>query len=108
MASDQLRKKWGTVFMGEREASEAQLDALQEPALRQRRRQQQEEDYLARVRARAEERAREILGAAYAERQKVLDEARDEAVAAAKALTHEATELRDQARAAQEAARQER
>ena len=108
MASDQLRKKWGTVFMGEREASEAQLDALQEPALRQRRRQQQEEDYLARVRARAEERAREILGAAYAERQKVLDEARDEAVAAAKALTHEATELRDHARAAQEAARQER
>ena len=107
MASDQLRKKWGTVFMGEREASEAQLDALQEPALRQRRRQQQEEDYLARVRARAEERAREILGA-YAERQKVLDEARDEAVAAAKALTHEATELRDHARAAQEAARQER
>ena len=55
MAADQLRKKWGTVFMGEREASEAQLDALQEPALRQRRRQQQEEDYLARVRARAEE-----------------------------------------------------
>lgn len=54
MAADQLRKKWGTVFMGEREASEAQLDALQEPALRQRRRQQQEEDYLARVRARAE------------------------------------------------------
>ncbi|SDF28317.1 FliH/SctL family protein [Desulfovibrio legallii] len=108
MASDQLRKKWGTVFMGEREASEAQLDAMQEPALRQRRQHQQEEDYLARVRARAEERAREILGAAYTERQKVLEEARAEAAAAVQALTREADAAREEARTALDAARQER
>ena len=72
MASDQLRKKWGTIFMGEREASPQQLDAMQEPLLRERAQQQHQEDYLARVRARAEERAREILGAAYAERQRAL------------------------------------
>ena len=79
MASDQLRKKWGTVFMGEREATVDQLDAMQEPLRRERAQQQEHEDYFARVRAKAEERAREILGAAYAERQKVLDEARTEA-----------------------------
>lgn len=79
MASDQLRKKWGTVFMGEREATVEQLDAMQEPLRRERAQQQEQEDYFARVRAKAEERAREILGAAYAERQRVLDEARAEA-----------------------------
>ena len=34
MASDELRKKWGTIFMGEREATVEQLDAMQEPMRR--------------------------------------------------------------------------
>ncbi|MTJ92371.1 MAG: flagellar assembly protein FliH [Desulfovibrio sp.] len=97
MASDQLRKKWGTIFMGEREASPQQLDAMQEPLLRERAQQQHQEDYLARVRARAEERAREILGAAYAERQKVLEEAGAEAQTRILQLTREALALKAQA-----------
>ncbi len=97
MASDQLRKKWGTIFMGEREASPQQLDAMQEPLLRERAQQQHQEDYLARVRARAEERAREILGAAYAERQKVLEEAGTEAQTRILQLTREALALKAQA-----------
>ena len=97
MASDQLRKKWGTIFMGEREASPQQLDAMQEPLLRERAQQQHQEDYLARVRARAEERAREILGAAYAERQKVLEEAGVEAQTRILQLTREALALKAQA-----------
>ena len=78
MASEQLRKKWGTIFMGEREATVDQLDAMQEPMRREKLKQEQEADYMERVRARAAERAKEILGAAYAERLKVLDEARAE------------------------------
>ena len=97
MASDQLRKKWGTIFMGDREASPQQLDAMQEPLLRERAQQQHQEDYLARVRARAEERAREILGAAYTERQKVLEEASAEAQARILQLTREALALKAQA-----------
>lgn len=97
MASDQLRKKWGTIFMGEREATPQQLDAMQEPLLRERVQHLQQEDYLARVRARAEERAREILGAAYAERQKVLEEAGAEAQARVEQFTREAKELKAQA-----------
>ena len=61
MASDQLRKKWGTVFMGEREATVDQLDAMQEPLRRERAQQQEQEDYFARVRAKAEERARILV-----------------------------------------------
>ena len=99
MASDQLRKKWGTIFMGEREATPQQLDAMQEPLLRERAQHQQQEDYLARVRARAEERAREILGAAYAERQKVLEEAGTEAQARVEQFTREARALKAQAQA---------
>ena len=99
MASDQLRKKWGTIFMGEREATPQQLDAMQESLLRERAQHQQQEDYLARVRARAEERAREILGAAYAERQKVLEEAGVEAQARVEQFTREAKELKAQAQA---------
>ena len=99
MASDELRKKWGTIFMGEREATPQQLDAMQEPLLRERAQHLQQEDYLARVRARAEERAREILGAAYAERQKVLEEAGAEAQARVEQFTREAKELKAQAQA---------
>lgn len=97
MASDQLRKKWGTVFMGEREATVDQLDAMQEPLRRERAQQQEHEDYFARVRAKAEERAREILGAAYAERQKVLDEARTEAQDLKQRLIGESGALKAQA-----------
>lgn len=97
MASDQLRKKWGTVFMGEREATVEQLDAMQEPLRRERMQHQQQEDYFDRVRAKAEERAREILGAAYAERQKVLEEARVEAHELNKRLTHESAAIKAQA-----------
>ncbi|MFT4301275.1 MAG: FliH/SctL family protein [Desulfovibrio sp.] len=97
MASDQLRKKWGTVFMGEREATVEQLDAMQEPLRRERMQQQQSEDYFVRVRAKAEERAREILGAAYAERQKVLDEAKVEARELSRRLMHESETVRAQA-----------
>jgi len=107
MASDQLRKKWGTIFMGEREASPQQLDAMQEPLLRERAQHQQQEDYLARVRARAEERAREILGAAYAERQKVLEEAGGEAQAKIQQLTQEARALKEQAQGEMAAAHEE-
>lgn len=73
-------KKWGTIFMGEREASVDQLNAMQESLRKEKLRKEQTEDYMERVRARAADRAREILGAAYAERQKALDEARAEAL----------------------------
>ena len=79
MPLDDLRKKWGTIFMGEREASVEELNAMQEPALRAQVRQKAQEDYMERVRAKATDRARQILGEAYAERQKVLAEAREEA-----------------------------
>lgn len=107
MASDQLRKKWGTVFMGEREATVEQLDAMQEPLRRERAQQQEQEDYFARVRAKAEERAREILGAAYAERQRVLDEARAEAQAFKQSLTGETEVLKARAQEEKNQARAE-
>lgn len=104
MASDELRKKWGTIFMGEREATVEQLDAMQEPMRRERLKREQQEDYLERVRARAADRAREILGAAYAERQKVLEEARAEAEAERQKLVREGEALKAAGTAAQEQA----
>lgn len=56
---------------------------------RDRLKEQQQDEYLERVRAKAAERAREILGAAYAERQKVLEEARAEAESGRKKLLQE-------------------
>lgn len=79
MASDEMRKKWGTIFIGDREASVEQLNAMRERADHDKHQKEREEDYMERVRARAADRAREILGEAYAERQKVLDEAKGEA-----------------------------
>ncbi|MBQ9453150.1 MAG: flagellar assembly protein FliH [Desulfovibrio sp.] len=99
MASEQLRKKWGTIFMGERETTPQELEAMREPVMRERRQRQEQEDYLARVRTKAEERAREILGAAYAERQKVLAEAREEAEAQARQAAEAAQALQAQAQA---------
>lgn len=104
MASDELRKKWGVIFMGEREATVEQLDAMQEPVRRERLQHQQQEDYLTRVRAKAEERAREILGAAYAERQKVLEEARAEAQAQLQKAREQGEALKAEARTAHEQA----
>lgn len=99
MASDELRKKWGTIFMGEREASVEQLDAMQEPVRRDRLQERRQEDYLERVRAKAAERARAILGAAYAERQKVLEEANAEAENRRKILAQEGEALKAAAKA---------
>lgn len=81
MASDTGSKKTGTIFMGNREASVEQLNAMQEPVLKKKLQKEQAEDYMARVRIRAEDRAREILGAAYAERNKILEETRMEIMA---------------------------
>ena len=104
MASEELRKKWGTIFMGEREATVEQLDAMQEPMRREQLRREQQEDYLERVRAKAAERAREILGAAYAERQKVLEEARAEAEAERQKLIRQGEALKAAGTAAHEQA----
>lgn len=65
--------------MGEREAGMAELAAMQEPLRQERQRQRHQQDYMENVRARAAERAREILAAAYAEREKILEDARREA-----------------------------
>lgn len=93
-----LRKKWGTIFMGDREASMAQLEAMQEPILREQERQQSQEDYMERVKARAVERARQILGEAYAERQRVLEEAKREAQDHYQRIISEAESIRQSTR----------
>ncbi len=105
--SDELRKKWGTIFMGDREASLEQIDAMQEPIFRERNRKEQEQAYLDRVKARATERAKSILGEAYAERQKVLQEARQEAENAHTKLLEQAKQIQLQAQEDRDAAAQE-
>lgn len=107
MASDEARKKWGTIFMGEREASVEQLDAMQEPIRREKIRQEQTGDYMERVRKRAADRAREILGAAYAERLKVLDEARAEAEASRRNAQREGHKLKGEGEALKREAQEE-
>lgn len=107
MASDEARKKWGTIFMGEREASVEQLDAMQEPLRRDKIRQEQTEDYMERVRKRAADRAREILGAAYTERLKVLDEARSDAEASKRAAARECQKLKGEGEAMKKEATEE-
>ncbi|MDR2055690.1 MAG: flagellar assembly protein FliH [Desulfovibrio sp.] len=107
MASNELRKKWGTVFMGEREAGMAELAAMQEPLRQERQKQRHQQDYLENVRARATERAREILAAAYAEREKILEGAKREARELSLRLERESEALRaaagaEHARAAKE------
>lgn len=107
MATDEVKKKWGTIFMGNREASVEQLNAMQEPLRRERRQKDEAGDYMERVRARAADRAREILGAAYAERQKVLDEARADAAARKKDAFEECARLRAEGEAARHLAQTE-
>ncbi|MBD5552968.1 MAG: flagellar assembly protein FliH [Desulfovibrio sp.] len=94
MASEEVRKKWGTIFMGEREASVEQLHAMQEHVNRDRLQKERAEDYMERVKARAADRAREILGAAYAERQKVLEEAKSEAQVQKRLAMQEVAKIR--------------
>lgn len=107
MMSDEVRKKWGTIFMGEREASLEQIDAMQEPIFRERNRKEQEQAYLDRVKVKATERAKSILGEAYAERQKVLQEARAEAEKAHTKLLDQAKQIQIQAQEEKDAAAQE-
>lgn len=115
MASEEMRRKWGTIFMGDREASVEQLNAMQEHVNRDKIRKEQSEDYMERVRARATDRAREILGEAYTERQKVLEEAKGEAAVAKRIAAQECAkikaegeEIRKQAKVELEAAQAER
>lgn len=103
-----LRKKWGTIFMGDREASMAQLEAMQEPIRREQERQQSQEDYMERVKTRAVERARQILGEAYAERQRVLEEAKREAQEHYQRIISEAESIRQSTRDGYEAMQLER
>ncbi|MDR2745382.1 MAG: flagellar assembly protein FliH [Desulfovibrio sp.] len=108
MASDELRKKWGTVFMGEREAAMAELAAMQEPLRQERQKRQRQQDYLENVRARAAERAREILAAAYAEREKILEDARREGGELSLRLGRESRDLKAAAEAEYARAAEER
>lgn len=103
-----LRKKWGTIFMGEREASMSQLEAMQEPVRREQERQQSQEDYMERVKTRAVERARQILGEAYAERQRVLEEARRDSQDNYQRIIAEAESIRQSTRDGYEAMQIER
>lgn len=107
MASEEIRKKWGTIFMGDREASVEQLNAMQEPLRREKQQKEQAEDYMERVRARAADRAREILGAAYTERQKVLEEARLEIVGLKRKAMEECARLKSEGDAARKLAEAE-
>lgn len=104
--------------MGDHEATVEQLEAMHEPLRREQEKKDREADYLARVRARATEKARTILGEAYAERQNVLQEAKAEAEkigrlsqkevealkTAAQEAYREAAEERERARALREEA----
>lgn len=107
MASDEMRKKWGTIFMGDREASVEQLNAMQAPLRKEQQEKEQADDYMERVRSRAADRAREILGAAYTERQKVLDEAKEEAEARRRETAGECARLQAEAEAARKLAQTE-
>lgn len=107
MASEEMRKKWGTIFMGEREASVEQLNAMQEHVNRDRLQKERSEDYMERVKQRAADRAREILGAAYAERQKVLEEAKGEAAVQKRLAMQECAKIKAEGEAIRKQAREE-
>ena len=106
MADNDRSKQTGTIFMGNRETSVEQLHAMQEPLRREQIRRVQAEDYMERVRKKAADRAREILGAAYMEKQNVLDEAKKEILAMKKKALEECERLKaegEEARAAAQA-----
>lgn len=80
MAPDDIRPKWGTIYLdASREATLDKLDAMQAATRQEQWNQRTQNEYLERVREKAAERAREILGAAYVERQRVLEDAAEEA-----------------------------
>lgn len=125
MRSEVDNKKWGTIYLGSnKEATLDSLDAMQAAARQEQWNQRTQTDYLERVRLRATDRAREILGAAHTERQNLLTEARADAerirletqiqyakateeLDEAAALRGQAQNLRDEAEALREAAQQE-
>ncbi len=79
MSSDD-KKKWGTIFLdANRESSLSKLDAMQAATRQEQWNQKTQQDYLESVRQKAINRAREILGEAYTERQQVLAEAERDA-----------------------------
>lgn len=94
MAGEDSTKKWGTIFMRNREASVAELQAMQEPIRREQLQKEQAENYMERVRARAADRARQILGEAYTEKQNVIDEGKKEAAALKKQAAEECARLK--------------
>lgn len=118
-------KKWGTIYLdASREATLDKLDAMQAATRQEQWNQRTQNDYLERVREKAVERAREILGQAYTERQSVLDEAAEEAqhiraeaqaeldnarqtLAEAQALRHSAQQELDAAHAQQATAQED-
>ncbi len=81
MPPDKKKSLWGTIFLdASRESTLGDLDAMQATAFKGQHGQRSEGDYLEKVRMKATERARTILGEAYTERQRVLEEARHEAM----------------------------
>lgn len=80
MCPDDKKQTWGTIYLdASRESTLEKIDAMQAASRREQAQKHNELEYLERVRAKATERAKEILGEAYTERQKVLEEARQEA-----------------------------
>ncbi len=94
-------KKWGTIFLdASRESSLSKLDAMQAASRQEQWNQKAQQDYLEKVRQKAIDRAREILGEAYTERLSVLEEAEREAERIredARAAYTTAEEVRNQA-----------
>ncbi len=94
-------KQWGTIFLdANRESSLTKLDAMQAGTRKDQWNQKARQDYLENVRQKAIDRAREILGEAYTERQNILAEAERDAEAIrneAKVVHNEADEVRQQA-----------
>ncbi len=96
MAADKKNTTWGTVFIdANRESTVGKLDAMQAAVRQEQWNQRTQKDYLEKVRAKATERARTILGEAYTERQKILKEAEEDA-----------ERIRDEAKAVHAAAEQ--
>ncbi len=109
MSSDE-KKTWGTIFLdASRESSVSKLDAMQAASRQEQWNQRSQQDYLEKVRLKAIDRAREILGEAYTERQSVLEEAERDAeriraevkatYAAAEDTRNQAQEIRHSAQA---------
>ncbi len=105
MTSDDNDSKWGTIFLDStRESTLSKLDAMQAASRQEQWNQRTQQDYLEKVRAKAVERARAILGEAYTERQKIIEEAEADAAnirqeakaiqASAEGIRNEAQELK--------------